>query len=225
MHLPKSPWSDQRLPERRHRTINDFFPRKWVRSLPLLELLPTLRALADINSTARGWRWGYGMFCVLTPVLAIPIIVTLTLGMRETKAQLSARSMQPLNFSPNGIKRSVVNVFWKLDLVGLFLLVGGAGLFLVAITLANSRTARWYDGTSRSRLISRRFPLFSSNQFSHVFISTASSITMLVIGGCGVIGFVLWEKYAAKFPLIPFSLLRNRSVSRPVFSQTYIGAD
>ena len=86
------------------------------------------------------------MFCILTPVLAIPIIVTLTIGMRETKTQLLARSKKPLNFSPSGIKRGVVNVFWKLDLVGLFLLVVGAGLFLVAITLANSRTARWYDG-------------------------------------------------------------------------------
>ena len=107
--------------------------------------------VADSRSESyRSWRWGYGMFCVLTPVLAIPIIITLTVGMRETKAQLLLRSKKPLNFSLIAVKKAVLNVLWKLDIVGLVLLVVGAGLFLVAITLANGRTSRWYDGESCS---------------------------------------------------------------------------
>ena len=66
------------------------------------------------------------------------------------------------------------------------------------------------------------FPLFS---FSDLPLSTASSITLLVVGGSGVIGFVLWEKYAAKFPLIPFSLLRNRLVSCFPSASKCAGAD
>lgn len=166
------------------------------------------------------------MFCILTPVLAIPIIITLSYGMRETKAQLAVRVKKPLNFSARGVQKAVVNVLWKLDVVGLVLLVVGAGLFLVAITLANSRTSRWYDGqslfSSSLSLFFSPFRTYSSDSLCSrrmldsisltLLISTASSITMLVIGGSGVIGFILWEKYGARYPLIPFSLLRNRSV-------------
>lgn len=35
---------------------------------------------------------------------------------------------------------------------------------------------------------------------------------MLVFGGLAGVGFVLWEKFLAKHPLIPFKLLKNRTV-------------
>merc|ERR1712093_767809 len=77
------------------------------------------------------------------------------------------------------------SIFWQLDAVGLLLLVAGAGMVLVTITIANGRGSKWSD---------------------------AHCIALLVVGGLCCIGFVLWERYGARHPLIPFHLLTNRTV-------------
>lgn len=41
---------------------------------------------------------------------------------------------------------------------------------------------------------------------------TAHSIALLTVGGFLVICFGLWERFGARHPLIPFSLLKNRTV-------------
>lgn len=44
------------------------------------------------------------------------------------------------------------------------------------------------------------------------FASLAHCIALLVVGGVCCIGFVLWERFGARHPLIPFSLMTNRTV-------------
>lgn len=43
-------------------------------------------------------------------------------------------------------------------------------------------------------------------------LHTAHSIALLTCGGFFVICFILWERFGARHPLIPFSLLKNRTV-------------
>merc|ERR1712225_204674 len=86
---------------------------------------------------------------------------------------------------PSCRSQKAKSIFWQLDAVGLLLLVAGAGMVLVTITIANGRGSKWSD---------------------------AHCIALLVVGGLCCIGFVLWERYGARHPLIPFHLLTNRTV-------------
>ena len=155
---------------------------------------------ADTLNSLDNWRWGYGMFCILTPVLAVPIITTLSIAMRVRKSD--ADYVRPPPRRQETWEKTLVAFFWQLDLVGLLLFVGGAAMVLVTITLANSRTARWSDGQCSL--------LWPSPSLTRA--SLAHSIALLVIGFLCCISFVIWERYFAKHPLIPFKLLTSRTV-------------
>ncbi|BGP28642.1 hypothetical protein JCM10296v2_000378 [Rhodotorula toruloides] len=144
----------------------------------------TQSLLGKANQDASMWRWGIGMFCILTPALAVPVMLTLGIGMRKSK-----KAVEPAPVSNGAPRRSfrqkTVSVFWSLDIIGLLLLVGGFGMLLTIITIANGKGSHWND---------------------------PHSIALLTVGGILVVGFVLWERFGARHPLIPFALLTNRTV-------------
>jgi len=114
----------------------------------LKEMPPYLAIAAELHMCR------YGMFCILTPVLAIPIIVILSTGMKVRKSDRDYVKPPPRLQASWG--KTLRSLFWQLDIVGLLLFVGGAAMLLVTITLANSRTARWtdceYNPVVRSRI-------------------------------------------------------------------------
>jgi SIT family siderophore-iron:H+ symporter-like MFS transporter len=117
------------------------------------------------------WRWGFGeyygstehlvlvltdtgligMFAIITPVLAIPIIAALATGSRARKVT-DLEEIQKVHqitvVEKLAWKERSVSMFWQLDLIGLLLFIGGTGMFLVTITLANNKTKSWSDGKS-----------------------------------------------------------------------------
>ncbi|ORX39833.1 major facilitator superfamily domain-containing protein [Kockovaella imperatae] len=134
------------------------------------------------------WRWGFGIFTILIPVVAIPILVTLWWGTRSSKGERTAAetsSAGPKRPIRKHLWRGAVSLFWQLDFMGLLLFVVGFGLLFVTLTLANSQTAHWSD---------------------------AHSIVQLVIGAIVIVAFVLWERYYAPHPLLPFALLKRKTV-------------
>ena len=90
-----------------------------------------------------------GMFAIITPVMAVPIIAALATGSRQRKRvdPEDSDSNEPITVVEHlPWKERSVSMFWQLDLIGLLLLIGGAGMFLITITLANNKTKSWGDG-------------------------------------------------------------------------------
>jgi SIT family siderophore-iron:H+ symporter-like MFS transporter len=100
----------------------------------------------------------------------------------QVKAAREARRQEPFVAR---FKRETRALFWQLDFIGLVLFVIGFGLFFVTITTANSRTARWSD---------------------------AHSIAQLVLGAVFIGAFVVYERLYAPHPLIPFALIKRKTV-------------
>ena len=130
-----------------------------------------------------------GMFCILIPVVAAPIIFVMWYGSRpnvQQRAQMQAaqQSRRQEAFSVRSW-RSVRALFWQLDFIGLILFIIGFGLFFVTITTANSRTARWSD---------------------------AHSIAQLIVGAVVIIAFVVYERWYSPHPLLPFALMKRKTV-------------
>lgn len=89
------------------------------------------------------------MYSILIPALSLPIVAVLAVGMRKRSPSLEegATSDPLVEYAPlPSRKERLIAIFWELDLAGLLLLVGGVGLALVSITLANSGSTDWSSG-------------------------------------------------------------------------------
>lgn len=148
----------------------------------------TQSILGAANETASRWRWGMGelsflppfrynfsfahlrarstlkgMFAIMTPVLTIPVMLTLGIGMRKSKKesgdieQTSQRSLgdkvksvfskdQESHRPRRTLWQKTQSIFWQLDLFGLLLFVAGFGMILVTVTIANGKGSHWSDG-------------------------------------------------------------------------------
>ncbi|WWC92588.1 uncharacterized protein L201_007547 [Kwoniella dendrophila CBS 6074] len=148
------------------------------------------KSMLGYGSEDNSWRWGIAMFCILIPPITTPIIITLWLGTkptREIRSQIKQAKIEKNAGKTFGQRfwDDAKDIFWKLDVIGLLLFVAGIGLFLVTLTLANSRYNKWSD---------------------------AHTIAQLIVGFALACGFVVWERWFAPIPLLPFALIKRKTV-------------
>lgn len=79
----------------------------------------------------------------------------------------------------------LTDLFWILDVVGILFIICVFGFILVPFTLAGGQQSTWQK---------------------------ASTIVPLVIGVVLIPFFIIWEMKFAKFPIVPFKLLKDRGV-------------
>ncbi|KAF7719532.1 Uncharacterized protein PECH_001528 [Penicillium ucsense] len=162
------------------------------RSRLLFSYIPTLPFIINTwisgNLTSSvlkvtGWQWGIGMFAIIYPVCALPLLAVLLNVQRRAKAsgQLSSY-LTP--FQQLGASRLAIELFWQLDVVGIVLMIGVFACILVPFTLAGGVTAQW---------------------------KTAKVIAPLVIGVLLIPVWVYWEK-TCLHPMLPFKRLKDRGV-------------
>ncbi|KAL6883168.1 major facilitator superfamily domain-containing protein [Trichoderma longibrachiatum] len=133
------------------------------------------------------WKWGIGMWCIIYPVCALPLIISLSVVGHRAKKQGRLENYKS-SFERLGLKNLVVELFWLLDVIGIILLIAVFALILVPFTLAGGVHTQW---------------------------RTAHIIAPLVVGFCCIPVFIFWE-LRAPHPLVPFSLMKDRSVWAPM---------
>ena len=132
-----------------------------------------------------GWRWAYGIFSILHPVLNLPLIVILLMYQRKALKQ----GIVPIRKSGRTLVQSLKFYAVEVDAVGLFLLISGLALFLLPFSLFP------YQG------------LTLNEQWSSPLV-----LAMLIIGFIVLVVFVIWEWKFAKVTFIPFHLLKDRTI-------------
>lgn len=142
---------------------------------------------------ATTWRWGVGMWCLIFPLCAMPLILSLWLVSRRAAKQGHLANYRS-SFDTLGLRSLTLELFWLLDVVGLVLMVALFALILVPLTLAGGFQSKW---------------------------TSASVIAPLVVGVLCIPVFVLWE-LKAPHPLMPFSLVRDRSAWAPLGIATFL---
>jgi MFS family permease len=145
-----------------------------------------------------GWRWCFGAFAIITPVISFPLYAlfiwnyskAVKAGLMPTRAGSGRTTLQ-------SIKHYAV----EFDVFGLLLIVAGLALFLLPFSIYSAQTDGW-----RSPMI----------------------ICMIVFGFLLMVAFTIWEKYFAPVTFIPYDLLKDRTVlgacilSAVLFIQFYI---
>jgi len=95
-------------------------------------------ATAFLNS-AGGFRWGYGTFAIVTPVICLPLFFIFWLNYRKAKkAGLIVKRE-----SRGSFLQSCKFYAIEFDVVGILLLAGGLALFLLPFSLYSYQALRW----------------------------------------------------------------------------------
>ncbi|KAJ5482526.1 hypothetical protein N7475_001338 [Penicillium sp. IBT 31633x] len=143
--------------------------------------------IANAVLSITDWQWGIGMWAIIYPVAALPLVISLWTVIRRIKKQGSLeRYDTPLQVL--GPKGFVVGLFWMLDVVGIILLIAILALFLAPLTIAGGTQSQW---------------------------KSAHIIAPLVISVLCIPVFVYWELRAPR-PLIQMKLMKDRAIWAPL---------
>ncbi|RMZ77074.1 hypothetical protein DV738_g4605, partial [Chaetothyriales sp. CBS 135597] len=178
--------------------VADLTPLEWrgffsaCLSLPFIVTVPINGFIAE--AFYDNWRWGFGMFAILVPVLLLPAILTLYAMQRrgekagmvtiaDSKDVRTGRS----DAAPKGLAywaklgyRGLIDI----DIIGLILLGFAFSLILLPITLAKAAKGGW---------------------------SNPSIIAMIVVGFVTLILFVLFEVFLSPKPMMTRRIIVNRA--------------
>ncbi|KAI4858925.1 putative siderochrome-iron transporter [Hypoxylon rubiginosum] len=102
-------------------------------------------------------------------------------------ARKEARKQFPAAVRDSGRtwSQTIIHYTIEFDVMGMILIVAGFSLVILPLTLATYQTDKW---------------------------RSAAIVTMIVLGGCSLVAFCIWEKYFAKVTLVSFHLLWDRTV-------------
>ncbi|KAH8152683.1 uncharacterized protein LAJ45_03524 [Morchella importuna] len=142
------------------------------------------------------WRWGYGMYAIIIPACAIPLLISL--GYHQHKA--SKAGVISNKDKNSALLRDPVALFSQLDILGLTLFTAGLTLVLLPMTLA----ARYPDKWASSHIIVMLvvgviclivFPIWEVYFAKTPILSLDLLKDRTVLGGCGVVFFAFCAFY------------------------------
>ncbi len=154
--------------------------------IPAMPFLITTWVSGNVSQSVLGvtdWHWGVGMWCIIYPVCAMPLIVSLSLVGRRARRQGVMEKYSEAVKSQPWIP-FLVDLFWRLDVIGIVLVIAIFGLILVPMTIAGGFSASF---------------------------TAPKILAPLVIGVCTIPVFALWQM-RAPHPLVPFYLIKDRAV-------------
>ncbi|KAJ4361954.1 hypothetical protein N0V83_010895 [Neocucurbitaria cava] len=85
-----------------------------------------------------GWRWAFGIFTIIIPVVVIPLAILVLYNDRKARKQglLEPRKIQ---WNATAIKKFFVDI----DAIGILILVAGMALFLLPFSLWSYQAKKW----------------------------------------------------------------------------------
>ncbi|EER27099.1 siderophore iron transporter, putative [Coccidioides posadasii C735 delta SOWgp] len=136
------------------------------------------------------WRWAFGTFSIVLPLASAPV-AGIFFQSRRKAMELGYLAKKR---SGRTLIQSVKHYFAEFDasnqpktkiVIGMILLIAAFALILLPFSISTYQSANW---------------------------KSPAVISMLVIGGCSLAAFVLWERFGARVCLAPFHLLVDRTV-------------
>ncbi|KEY69578.1 hypothetical protein S7711_06207 [Stachybotrys chartarum IBT 7711] len=129
-----------------------------------------------------GWPWGFGIWAIVTPAVVMPLCVIFFWNQRKAKQMGLLES----TWSVRDLSpRSIWRYMIEVDLPGILILAAGMTLFLLPMNIYSRQPEGW---------------------------ASPMIISMTVVGGLLILGFVAYEKFIAPKTFIPYELLMNRTV-------------
>ncbi|CAL9731038.1 siderophore iron transporter Arn1p [Monosporozyma unispora] len=173
--------------------MSDFSSLKWRLFYQFVPTWPfIINTWISGNITSRAdpihhWSWDIGMWAFIFPLSCIPIILCM-IHMRwrvRNNEDWKVLQKEKTFYQKHGLWVTLQDLFWKIDVIGLIFMGASLGCILVPLTLAGGVKTSWND----SRLIGT-----------------------FVLGWVLIPILVCWEWKYARFPLVPYKLVKDRGV-------------
>ncbi|KAB2104009.1 Siderophore iron transporter [Alternaria gaisen] len=85
-----------------------------------------------------GWRWAFGIFTIVIPVVVVPLAALVLFNDRKARKQ-GLLEPSRIDWSPAAIKKFCIDI----DAVGILILVAGMALFLLPFSLYSYQAEKW----------------------------------------------------------------------------------
>lgn len=95
--------------------------------------------LANAFLNGPGWRWGYGVFAIITPAIAAPLYVLFQYNYRKAERL----GLMPEHNSGRTFTQSLKHYLIEFDAFGLLLICAGLALFLLPFSLYSYQIDGW----------------------------------------------------------------------------------
>jgi len=146
------------------------------------------------------WNFCIGMWAFIFPLACIAILgclIAMQVKARKTPEWRQIRAEEKESNRWRSWKDNViVDLFIKIDVIGILFIICILGFILVPMTIAGGKTD---DGAVREAW------------------KEAKIIVPLVIGFVLIFPFILWEYKFSKYPVVPFQLMKDRGVWSALF--------
>lgn len=139
----------------------------------------------------KNWSWSIGMWAFIFPLSCLPLIGCMLHMRWKVRNDPEWKELQNENsfYKSHGLVQMLVQLFWKLDIIGVMLLAVSVGCICVPLTLAGGVSSTWRN---------------------------PKIIAPLVLGVVLFPIFVFWESKIALVPMAPFKLLKDRGIWAPL---------
>ncbi|RVD81912.1 uncharacterized protein DFL_009759 [Arthrobotrys flagrans] len=158
------------------------------------------------------WRWGFGAFCIILPVIFAPFVVLLFVKQNQAMKTGLLKKVK----SGRTLIQSLKHYAIEFDAVGMLILMAGFVLFLLPFNLAGSLPESW----KRSDIIAMivvgfvllvAFPFYEKYWAPKSFIPWRLLCDRTIFGCCLTIGslffgFYCWDLYFSSFLQVVFDL-------------------
>ncbi|PTB63264.1 MFS general substrate transporter [Trichoderma citrinoviride] len=151
------------------------------------------------------WRWGFGVFAIIFPIVAAPLYFILKVNLRKAERQ-GLLSKQPSN-------RTILQSIWyycvEFDAMGVFLFSVGLTVFLMPFNIADSAPNGWASGYIIAMIVVGFvmlivFTLYEAFLAPTPLLTWNLLIDRTVIGACLLdatyqISYYCWANYFTSF--------------------------
>ncbi|GAP92247.1 putative siderophore iron transporter [Rosellinia necatrix] len=96
-----------------------------------------------------GWRWGFGVFAIATPVVCLPLYFLFAYNQRKAIRE----GILVRRKSGRTVLQSINHYFWEFDITCLILLSAGFTLFLLPFSIYSNQRYGWRDPLTISFIV------------------------------------------------------------------------
>ncbi|OAA65336.1 Major facilitator superfamily domain, general substrate transporter [Niveomyces insectorum RCEF 264] len=151
------------------------------------------------------WRWGFGTFAIILPVVAAPLFVVLKLNLRKAKRH----GLLIRESSGRTLLQNIWHYVVEFDALGVFLFASGLTVFLLPFTLADSAPNGWASGYIIAMIVVgfAVLVLFGLHEWllaPRPFLNIGLLLNRTVIGACLIdmtyqVSYYCWNSYFTSF--------------------------
>jgi len=152
-----------------------------------------------------GFRWGFGAFAIITPIVCTPLFVLFLYNYRKARNL----GLMPNHHTDRTTLQSLKHYAIEFDLVGLILICGGFALFLLPFSLYSYQPDGWKSPMIICMIVSGgllliAFALYERYIAPTTFIpfSLLSDRTVLganILAAALFVSFYIWDSYFSSF--------------------------